>query len=70
MKKKIVIYGGGTHSFIASHLSLCAPAYGETARRLAELCEEILPNMEVDLRLTKMAGGSTIDTYDDLAEPT
>lgn len=67
MKKKIVIYGGGTHSFIANHLSLCAPAYGETARRLAELCNEIVPNMEVSLRLTKMAGGTTIDTYDDLA---
>lgn len=66
--KKIVIYGGGTHCFIANHFSLCAPANGETARRMAELCREIIPNMEVDLRLTKMAGGNSINTYDDLAD--
>lgn len=65
--KKIVIYGGGTHYFISNHFSLCAPAYGETAIQIAELCHTIIPNMEVDLRLTRMAGGNKhLNTYQDL----
>jgi len=35
--KKIIIYGGGTFSPIRNHLSLCATAFGTTARKLAEM---------------------------------
>lgn len=67
-----MIYGGGTVSYIRSHLALCAPAYGSTARQLAELSRIHLPNMKVDLRLTKMAVGtfesSYLETNDDIAK--
>lgn len=65
--KRIVIFGGGTIFPVRCHLALgptqyepplVADAGGETARRLADLAKVILPNMDVDLRLTKMAGGS------------
>jgi hypothetical protein len=55
--KKVHIIGGGTLSFIRPHLSLCAPAYGGTARRLAELCKAQSDKLEVNLHLTRMAGG-------------
>ncbi len=65
--KRVVIYGGGTVSFVRNHLALCAPAYGGTARRLAELARIYLPKMDVDLRLTKMAGGDHLETNEDIA---
>ena len=65
MNKKIVIFGGGTVYHVRNHLALCAPAYGSTAKQLAELSKEYLPNMDVDLRLTKMAGGN-LETNDDI----
>lgn len=34
--KKIIILGGGTFSPIRNHLSLCAPAFGTTAKYLYE----------------------------------
>ena len=55
--KKVHIIGGGTLSDIRPHLSLCAPAYGGTARRLAELCKAQSDKLDVELHLTRMAGG-------------
>jgi hypothetical protein len=66
--KKIVIYGGGTISHIRSHLGLAAIAYGNTARKLAKICAEKLPNFDIDLRLTKMAGGDFLETNEDISE--
>jgi hypothetical protein len=67
--KVIQIVGGGTISHIRSHLALCAPAYGTTARRLAEICKEKAPNMDVNLHLTKMADyNSTYETNEDLLQ--
>jgi hypothetical protein len=65
--KQIHIVGGGTFEPVRSHLDLAAHAYGATARQLAELCEEYMPNMDVNLHLTKMADStSDIETSDDL----
>lgn len=67
MNKRIVIYGGGTVSHIRNHFAFCAPAYGGTARRLADLAKIHLPKMDVDLRLTKMAGGK-LETNEDISK--
>lgn len=67
-QKSIVIFGGGTISHVRSHLALCAPAYGKTARRIAELCDELIPNMDRKLILTRMADPSSrIETNEDVA---
>lgn len=63
--KKVHIIGGGTLSHICPHLSLCAPAYGKTARLLDYLCKKN-NTMEVCLHLTKMAGGA-METVEDVA---
>jgi class II aldolase/adducin N-terminal domain-containing protein len=63
------IVGGGTISHVRNHLALCAPAYGTTARRIAELIGVFWTSVEVDLHLTKMADpASSIVTIDDLRE--
>jgi len=62
--KKIVILGGGTVSHVRNHLALCAPAYGTTAKKLAELAEELLSNLDGELILTRMAGGSDAVFFD------
>lgn len=61
------IIGGGTISHIRSHLALAAPAYGNTARKLDELCRAHSDKLDVQLHLTRMAGGS-LETDDDLLE--
>jgi hypothetical protein len=69
MDNKIVhIIGGGTVSYIGSHLATCAPAYGSTARRLYDLCGVMFPKMDVELHLTKMAshGKSSLETNEDI----
>lgn len=54
--KKITILGGGTNTYISNHLALSAPAYGTTARILANRFKEHPENkMDVELILTKMA---------------
>jgi hypothetical protein len=71
--KKIVIVGGGTMSHVRNHLSLCAPAYGATAKALfsklwTETAEQ---NFEIDLKLilTKMADPSSkIVTNEDVSD--
>lgn len=49
----IVILGGGTFSPIRNHLAICAPAFGNTARKL----HEKLPGSK--LYLTKMADSTS-----------
>ncbi len=66
--KVIHIIGGGTVSYLASHLATCAPAFGWTARRLAEMCSLTFGKMDVKLHLTQMAGGSKdLMTNDDMS---
>ena len=67
-KKRIAIIGGGTVSWIGSHLALTAPAYGSAARQINELCRDVCPEMETDLFLTKMAGGISLETNQDISE--
>ena len=56
MTKKLYILGGGTNSFISNHLSLAAPAYGQTAKKLYEKFSSHLDNqMQTEIILTKMA---------------
>lgn len=50
----IHIFGGGTIQHIRSHLALCAPAYGGTARKLHNIIKEQTKE-PVHLHLTKMA---------------
>ena len=67
--RQIHIVGGGTFEPVLSHLALAAPAYGTTARQLGELCSEIMPSMDVQLHLTKMADQtSNLETSDDLRD--
>ena len=67
--KEVLIVGGGTSYPIKNHLSLSAPAYGSTARRLEKLCKDFFPDLRIVTALTKMADPSSdIETYDDLAE--
>lgn len=65
--KKIIVLGGGTVMHIKNHLALCAPAYGTTAKQIAELCKEFIPKMDSELHLTKMGGGKTLETNDDIS---
>lgn len=68
--KYIHIFGGGTISPIATHLAVCAPAYGGTARRLQKLiaADTRFNNYNVELELTKMAGGCRLETNEDIAK--
>jgi len=59
MNKQILILGGGTFSNIRTHLALAAPAFGATAKELEILCRERFTNMDVNLRLTRMADSSS-----------
>ena len=54
--KRIAIIGGGTNTYISNHLALSAPAYGSTAKKLANKFRANPENqMQVDLYLTNMA---------------
>ncbi|MFZ3481844.1 class II aldolase/adducin family protein [Sphingomonas sp. 3-13AW] len=82
--KKIHVLGGGTFSPVANHLSLCAPAFGGTARQIAHSLrngvrvEDLAGDgtarvadigCEVVLTLTKMADpASSLVTNVDVAE--
>jgi hypothetical protein len=55
MNKKVVVLGGGTFSHVRAHLALAAPAFGKTARQIAEICEKQFDHMDTELVLTKMA---------------
>lgn len=66
MNKKIHVIGGGTVFHVRPHLALCSPAYGKTALELAKLCQEKAVNLDTEIHLTKMAGGSTLETNADI----
>lgn len=67
--KQIHVVGGGTIEPVRNHLALVAPAYGQTARRIAELSREYMPEMATNLHLTRIAGGGPeLTTSDDLRE--
>jgi len=62
MDASILVLGGGTFFHVRNHLSIAAPAFGTTARWLAEQ----LPHAQ--LVLTKMAdAASTLETNEDVA---
>src|SRR6516225_8217161 len=68
MNKKVHILGGGTLAYVRSHLALCAPVYGTTARKLDRLCRAQGDKLDVVLHLTRMAGGDKdLETVDDVA---
>lgn len=61
LSRRIAVLGGGTNTYISNHLALSAPAYGTTAKTLANKFRRHEENkMEVDLYLTKMASSDSI----------
>lgn len=67
MNKKVIIFGGGTFNHVRAHLSLAAPAFGETAHQLYTRSLNFFRNMDTELCLTKMANcNSTIVTNNDV----
>lgn len=68
-RKAVHIFGGGTFSPVRNHLALAAPAFGETARQIAILCQETQGGkLRVEMHLTKMADprSSTLVTNEDV----
>lgn len=65
-KKSVHIIGGGTIAHIRPHMALCAPAYGTVARQLGKLCNEIMPELDTFVHLTKMAGGAKLEANGDI----
>lgn len=68
-RKRVYIIGGGTVSHVRAHLALCAPAYGTTARIIADICaeDERFNSLDVDLNLTRMAhSDSPLETNADV----
>ena len=65
-RAKVVVIGGGTFNHISCHLSLAAPAFGNTARYFAGTYKSM--GIDVELILTKMADpiNSKIVTNGDL----
>jgi phosphopantothenoylcysteine synthetase/decarboxylase len=64
----IHVFGGGTIQHVRNHLALCAPAYGNTARKLAFELENLPLKGEVRLHLTKMADpSSSMETNEDVS---
>ena len=59
--KKIAILGGGTFSPVRNHLSLCAPAFGTTARQIQDFLNSRPQSAyyDVQIYLTKMANGAS-----------
>lgn len=67
--KKLYVLGGGTMFHVRNHLSLCAPAFGTTARALFDMCIKRFPDMASYIRLTKMADfTSELITNDDVSQ--
>jgi len=72
--KRIVILGGGTYAPVRNHLSLCAPAFGTTAKQLHKMFEQELARTgqsdqyQVEHVLTRMADPSSkLETNEDVA---
>lgn len=56
----IHIFGGGTINYVRTHLALCAPAYGNTARQLHRiLTSQGCASSQLSLELTRMAHPSS-----------
>ncbi len=69
--KQIHILGGGTFSHVRNHLALAMPAFGNTARRLKDLCQNRFDKLDVNIHLTKMAlPSSNLITNEDIDELT
>src|SRR5579885_310012 len=71
--KNIEIIGGGTVYHVRNHLALTAPAYGKTARYIHDLCLTHdtwygKGRYNINLHLTKMAGGSHLETNEDVSK--
>lgn len=56
--KKIHIITGGTIAPIATHLALSAPAYGTVGSQLFDECVRQMPELEIVIHETRMAGGT------------
>lgn len=67
--KNVYIFGGGTVAHIANHFAITAPAYGKTARDIQRIMQQDArwDSMNLQLRLTKMAGGDSLETNEDIA---
>src|ERR1700676_3914046 len=66
--KNVHIFGGGTIAHIASHFAVCAPAYGNTAFELQDLCIDKFDTSSVYLEMTKMGGNTDgMETNEDVA---
>lgn len=69
--KNLYVLGGGTFSHVRNHLALAMPAFGTTAKKLAELARNKFLKMNVNLVLTKMADSSSdIVTNEDVKKLT
>jgi hypothetical protein len=67
--QKVIIIGGGTVFHIRPHLALSAPAYGQTAVDIADLCDAWGFDWDVQLHLTRMAyAQSKLETNDDISK--
>ena len=62
MNKKIVIYGGGTFSYVRIPFGISRLPFGSTAVALNTIYKGRFENMDIDLRLTKMADYKIIFT--------
>lgn len=69
-RKKVIIIGGGTISYVRNHLALCMPAFGQTARQLQYYSQQkFFCKMDVELKLTQMADhNSDLVTNEDVSE--
>jgi hypothetical protein len=67
MKRNIEVIGGGTVYHVRNHLALTVPAYGNTAREIYEWSLSYPDQYEVNLHLTKMAGGDKLETNEDIS---
>lgn len=64
--KRVYVIGGGTVHFIANHLAISAPAYGNTAHELSSLVSKRFKESKIVTTFTKMAGG-VMETNEDVA---
>ncbi len=66
--KKIHVIWWWTVNHIRPHLALSSPAYWETARQIAEMCESVISSLDTELHLTKMAnsGRWNLETKEDI----
>lgn len=69
MKKQIHIISGGTLFHVRPHLALAAPAFGTVGIDLAMYCQPLIPEMDTNCHLTKMADfSSKLETNQDISQ--